>query len=101
MWLTATATPPGALRSAAGPTTVCTTAATLVVASAPFDPKIMPASCGTNCSTRGIKSANMLSSNGLQCGLAQAGSFRRASCGAVDFSGDQIERPGIGQRIQL
>src|ERR1700733_12012956 len=101
MWATAAATPPGALRSATAPTTVWTTPATLAVASAPFDPKIIPASCGARLSTRGIKRANILSSNGLQRGLAQAASFRRAVRAAVNFSGEKVDRPGISQRVQF
>src|ERR1700733_9086122 len=90
MWATAAATPPGALRSAAVPTTVWTTDATLAVVSAPFGPKIIPASCGARLSTRGIKRANILGSNGMQRGLAEAASFRRAGRAAVDFSGDKV-----------
>src|ERR1700754_5096833 len=101
MWATAAATPPGALRSAAVPTTVWTTSATLELTSAPFDPKIIPASCGARLSTKGIKRANILSSNGLQRGIAQAGAFPRAGHAAVDFSGDKIDRPAIGQSIQI
>src|ERR1700719_3546867 len=101
MWATAAATPPGALRSATVPTTVWTTVATLAVASAPFDPKIIPASCGARLSTRGIKRANILSSNGLQRGLAQAASFRCTVRAAVDFSGEKLDRPGIGESVQF
>src|ERR1700722_9700046 len=101
MWATAAATPPGALRSATVPTTVWTTVAALAVASAPFDPKIIPASCGARLSTRGIKRANILGSNGMQSGLAQAASFRRAGHAAVDFSGEKIDRPIVGRRVQF
>src|ERR1700722_1489688 len=101
MWATAAATPPGALRSATVPTTVWTTVAALAVASAPFDPKIMPASCGARLSTRGIKRANILGSNGLQRGLAQAASFRCAGRAAVDLSGDEVDRPAVRQCVQL